>query len=88
MDALSADGSRAGTPLRWQAAEAFRLTYRSAKHAGAGQVSIQLTGDHEVLTDQGFIAVEHPTSSLGRDWARAEPSLARSSTGRSSVTVI
>jgi uracil-DNA glycosylase family 4 len=36
----------------------FRLTYCSAKHAGAGQVSIQLTGDHEVLTDQGFIAVE------------------------------
>ena len=36
----------------------FRLTYRSAKHAGAGQVSIQLTGDHEVLTDQGYIAVE------------------------------
>jgi uracil-DNA glycosylase family 4 len=36
----------------------FRLTYRSAKHAGAGQVSIQLTGDHEVLTDRGFIAVE------------------------------
>jgi uracil-DNA glycosylase len=36
----------------------FRLTYRSAKHAGAGQVSIQLTGDHEVLTDRGFVAVE------------------------------
>jgi uracil-DNA glycosylase family 4 len=36
----------------------FRLTYRSAKHAGAGQVSIQLTGDHEVLTDQGYIAVQ------------------------------
>jgi uracil-DNA glycosylase family 4 len=36
----------------------FRLTYRSAKHAGAGQVSIQLTGDHEVLTDQGFMPVE------------------------------
>jgi uracil-DNA glycosylase family 4 len=36
----------------------FRLTYRSAKHAGAGQVSIQLTGDHEVLTDRGFIPVE------------------------------
>jgi uracil-DNA glycosylase family 4 len=35
-----------------------RLTYRSAKHAGAGQVSIQLTGDHEVLTDRGFVAVE------------------------------
>jgi uracil-DNA glycosylase family 4 len=36
----------------------FRLTYRSAKHAGTGQVSIQLTGDHEVLTDRGFVAVE------------------------------
>jgi uracil-DNA glycosylase family 4 len=36
----------------------FRLTYRSAKYAGAGQVSIQLTGDHEVLTDRGFVAVE------------------------------
>jgi uracil-DNA glycosylase family 4 len=36
----------------------YRLTYRSAKHAGAGQVSIQLTGDHEVLTDRGFVAVE------------------------------
>jgi uracil-DNA glycosylase family 4 len=36
----------------------FRLTYRSAKRAGAGQVSIQLTGDHEVMTDRGFIAVE------------------------------
>src|SRR5215203_3766686 len=36
----------------------FRLTYRSAKNAGAGQVSIQLTGDHEVLTDRGFIAVQ------------------------------
>ena len=36
----------------------FRLTYRSAKHAGAGQVSIQLTGDHEVLTNRGFVAVE------------------------------
>jgi uracil-DNA glycosylase family 4 len=35
----------------------FRLTYRSAKRAGAGQVSIQLTGDHEVLTDRGFVAV-------------------------------
>jgi uracil-DNA glycosylase family 4 len=36
----------------------FRLTYRSAKNAGAGQVSIQLTGDHEVLTDRGFVPVE------------------------------
>jgi uracil-DNA glycosylase family 4 len=35
----------------------LRLTYQSAKQAGAGQVSIQLTGDHEVLTDRGFIPV-------------------------------
>jgi uracil-DNA glycosylase family 4 len=36
----------------------YRLTYRSAKNAGAGQVGIELTGDHEVLTDHGFIPVE------------------------------
>jgi uracil-DNA glycosylase family 4 len=36
----------------------FRLSYRSAKHAGAGRVSVQLTGDHEVLTDRGFVPVE------------------------------
>jgi uracil-DNA glycosylase family 4 len=40
----------------------FRLTYRSAKNAGAGQVSIQLTGDHEVLTDRGFVPVEQLTA--------------------------
>jgi uracil-DNA glycosylase family 4 len=39
----------------------FRLTYRSAKSAGAGQVSVQLTGDHEVLTDRGFVPVERLT---------------------------
>jgi uracil-DNA glycosylase family 4 len=36
----------------------FRLSYRSAKKVGAGRVSVQLTGDHEVLTDRGFIPVE------------------------------
>jgi uracil-DNA glycosylase family 4 len=36
----------------------FRLTYRTAKSAGAGQVSIELTGDHEVLTNHGFVPVE------------------------------
>jgi uracil-DNA glycosylase family 4 len=35
----------------------FRLTYRSAKNAGAGRVGIQLTGDHPVLTDRGFVQV-------------------------------
>ena len=33
-----------------------RLTYRSAKHAGNGRVSIQLTGDHPVLTERGYVA--------------------------------
>ncbi len=36
----------------------FRLTYRSAKGAGNGKVSIELTGDHEVLTEGGFVPVE------------------------------
>jgi uracil-DNA glycosylase len=36
----------------------FCLTYRSAKHAGSGRVSIQLTGDHEVLTERGFVPVD------------------------------
>ncbi len=35
----------------------FRLTYRSAKNAGLGRVSIQLTGDHPVLTDRGWVPV-------------------------------
>jgi uracil-DNA glycosylase family 4 len=37
----------------------FRLTYRSAKWAGSrGRVSVELTGDHEVLTDHGYVPVE------------------------------
>jgi uracil-DNA glycosylase len=36
----------------------FKLTYRSAKNAGAGRVSIQLTGDHPVLTERGFVPAE------------------------------
>lgn len=36
----------------------FRLTYRTAKNAGQSRVSIQLTGDHEVLTRRGFVPVE------------------------------
>ena len=36
----------------------FRLTYRTAKRVGASQVGIQLTGDHPVLTDQGYVPVE------------------------------
>jgi uracil-DNA glycosylase family 4 len=34
-----------------------RMTYRSAKSAGLGRVSIQLTGDHPVLTERGYVPV-------------------------------
>lgn len=36
----------------------FKLTYRSCKKAGGGRVSIQLTGDHPVLTERGYVPVE------------------------------
>lgn len=36
----------------------YRMTYDGAKAAGASRVAIQLTGDHEVLTDRGYVAVE------------------------------
>ncbi|MGH2935244.1 MAG: uracil-DNA glycosylase family protein [Gaiellaceae bacterium] len=39
----------------------YKLTYASAKRAGAGRVSIQLTGDHEVLTERGWVAAERLT---------------------------
>src|SRR5262245_50485061 len=34
----------------------YRLSYRNAKAAGAGKVSIELTGDHRVLTERGYVA--------------------------------
>lgn len=40
----------------------FELTYRSAEAAGAGRVSIELTGDHEVLTERGWVATQDLTS--------------------------
>jgi uracil-DNA glycosylase len=43
------------TPLAGRSV--YRLTYRSAKHAGAGRVGIELTGDHPVLTERGWVAV-------------------------------
>ena len=36
----------------------FKLTYRSAKRAGAGRVGVHLTGDHPVLTERGYVAVQ------------------------------
>jgi uracil-DNA glycosylase family 4 len=35
----------------------YRLTYRSCKHAGSGRVGIELTGDHPVLTERGYVPV-------------------------------
>jgi uracil-DNA glycosylase family 4 len=36
----------------------FRLTYRSAKNVGASRSGINLTGDHPVLTDHGYVPAE------------------------------
>jgi len=36
----------------------YRLRYRSCKNAGAKRVGIQLTGDHPVLTERGYVPVE------------------------------
>jgi uracil-DNA glycosylase len=44
------------TPLAGR--RVFRLTYRSSKKAGVGRVGIELTGDHPVLTERGYVAVE------------------------------
>jgi uracil-DNA glycosylase family 4 len=43
------------TPLAGRSV--YHLTYRSAKRAGAGRVGIQLTGDHPVLTERGYVPV-------------------------------
>jgi uracil-DNA glycosylase len=36
----------------------YRLTYRSAKRAGSNRVGVELTGDHPVLTERGYLPVE------------------------------
>jgi uracil-DNA glycosylase len=63
---MSVDETGALVPRRvigWHATpvgdrRVFRLTYRSAKHAGASKVAIQLTGDHPVLTEGGYVRVD------------------------------
>ncbi len=40
----------------------FRLSHRNAKHAGAGKVSIELTGDHPVLTERGYVPAQELTA--------------------------
>jgi uracil-DNA glycosylase len=44
------------TPLAGR--RVFRLTYRSCQNAGTGRVGVWLTGDHPVLTERGYVAVE------------------------------
>ena len=44
------------TPLAGR--RVFRLTYRSSKNAGAGRTGIELTGDHPVLTERGYVAAQ------------------------------
>jgi uracil-DNA glycosylase len=63
---MSVDETGALVPRRvvgWHATpvagrRVFRLTYRSAKNAGANKVAIQLTGDHPVLTEGGYVRVD------------------------------
>jgi uracil-DNA glycosylase family 4 len=63
---LSVDGDGRLVPRRvtgWHATplggrSVYKLTYRSAKNAGAGRVSIDLTGDHPVLTERGYVRVD------------------------------
>jgi uracil-DNA glycosylase len=45
------------TPLAGR--RVYRLTYRSCESAGPGRVGVQLTGDHPVLTERGYIPVEN-----------------------------
>jgi uracil-DNA glycosylase family 4 len=35
-----------------------RLTYRSAKRSGVGRLGIELTGDHPVLTERGYVRAD------------------------------
>lgn len=44
------------TPLAGR--KVYRLAYRSSKLAGANPVAVQLTGDHPVLTDRGYVRVD------------------------------
>ena len=65
-DVMSVDENGALVPRRvtaWHATplagrRVYRLTYRSCKHAGPSKVGIQLTGDHPVLTERGYVPVE------------------------------
>jgi uracil-DNA glycosylase len=65
-DVMSVDEDGRLVPRRvigWHASplgdrSVYRLTYRSAKNAGVNKVGVQLTGDHPVLTERGYVAVQ------------------------------
>jgi uracil-DNA glycosylase len=40
----------------------YRLSHKSCKRAGAGRVGVQITGDHAVLTERGYVPVEELVS--------------------------
>jgi uracil-DNA glycosylase family 4 len=44
------------TPLAGR--RVFRLSYKTCKSAGVSKVGVQLTGDHPVLTERGYVPVE------------------------------
>jgi uracil-DNA glycosylase len=44
------------TPLAGR--RVFHLTYGSAKNVGLGRVGVEITGDHPVLTERGYVPVE------------------------------
>ena len=60
---MSVDGDGRLVPRRvtgWHATplggrSVYRLTYASAKRSGNGRVGIELTGDHRVLTERGYV---------------------------------
>ena len=70
-EVMSVDGNGKLVPRRvtgWHASplagrRVFRLGYAAAKRAGSRKVSIQLTGDHPVLTERGYVPVEQLRSS-------------------------
>jgi uracil-DNA glycosylase len=65
-DVMSVDGDGRLVPSRvvgWHATPVagrriYRLTYRSAKNAGSRRVCVELTGDHPVLTERGYVPAE------------------------------
>jgi uracil-DNA glycosylase len=65
-DVMSVDAEGRLVPRRvigWHATplgnrRVFHLTYRGRKNAGNGRVGVELTGDHPVLTERGYVPVE------------------------------